>query len=393
MLNSTRILSRRQPSTSKIVISIDEEKKYLFFIGFPCFTFNTFAPLILSASSTKVTAVISDTYGKDYSHVPISGVEVPIVTMAEFYSISKHAAVEVVQFFERRDDLWSFVALKSSGINVKIVDFIEKLAELKLHHTYRAVNEERDWWLSQPLERVQRMSDMLGDQRSKDVLAARISAYVNLDRNSLMENSMSMHYEYFNNIDGQQSFTPSDCEWYVDVGAAHGDTIDKFISVVNGKFSRIDAFEPTPGQYVELEKRAFKDHRIHTYQSAVGGITGEIKFFDDLKNPFGGNAVSIDDGQMTIDVKCVRLDDVINKCTLLKMDVEGFECRVLEGARQLIRTNKPNMAVTCYHYPNDLFDILELVADIHSYRYVALRHYGATLYDSILYFSDRKSVV
>jgi hypothetical protein len=49
------------------------------------------------------------------------------------------------------------------------------------------------------------------------------------------------------------------------------------------------------------------------------------------------------------------------------------------------------MAITCYHYPWDLFQILEKVQGIHGYANVALRHYGASLYDSVLLFSDRQS--
>jgi hypothetical protein len=127
------------------------------------------------------------------------------------------------------------------------------------------------------------------------------------------------------------------------------------------------------------------------HQAAVGDVAGPIRFFDNPHNPFGGNALAVDDGAPTIEVPCVRLDDVIDRCTLLKMDVEGFECNVLRGARRLVATCRPDMAITCYHYPQDLFNILELVQEIHRYKHVALRHFGPSLYDSILLFSDRQS--
>jgi hypothetical protein len=76
---------------------------------------------------------------------------------------------------------------------------------------------------------------------------------------------------------------------------------------------------------------------------------------------------------------------------MLKMDVEGYECNVIEGAKRLIEKSRPDMAITCYHYPWDLFQILEKVQEIHGYANVALRHYGPSLYDSVLLFSDRQS--
>jgi len=80
----------------------------------------------------------------------------------------------------------------------------------------------------------------------------------------------------------------------------------------------------------------------------------------------------------------------VPECSLIKMDVEGYECKVIEGARELIGRCRPDMAITCYHYPQDLFEILDKVQGIHAYRNVALRHYGPSLYDTVLLFSDRQ---
>lgn len=373
--------------------SIHESKLgYIFFIGYPGHLFKGRAPCIFNAMGRRLTGVISDNYCVDFSHMTIYKENVPIVSMDQFREIAKLYPVEVIYFFEDCDDLWKLSLVQSAGDRVTVVDCLEKMAQLGLYHTYQTVFQEQTWWRSQSDERIDQISHMFGDKRSQQTLSARALSIQSGQRKYLMQCSVANEYEYFNKNNKFLSFVPGTEEYYVDVGAAHGDTVDKFISVVNGQFLRIDAFEPTPGQFRQLATRTLDDKRIHAHPFAVGANRNMIDFYDNPSNPFGGNALTFNNNSKDIiQVQCIKLDDMIEKCTLLKMDVEGFECQVLRGATQLIKRNKPNMAVTCYHYPQDMFEILELVSSIHTYRHVALRHYSSSLYDSILLFSDHQS--
>ena len=361
-----------------------------YFIGYPGHLFRTFAPGIFNAMGGRVAGVITDTYFADHSHLTLWGKKLPLVSMEAFLTQAGRRPLEVVHFFEQREQLWSLPGIEKSG-KVKTIDFLGVLDALDLPHTYRPVAEERIWWAGQSAERITAVAAQFGDERSRRTFAARLAAIAEGDRRPLMEVAVLGEHEYFNSSDAHCSLVPGENEIYVDVGAAHGDTVEKFVAVSGGKFERIEAFEPTPGQFAELTRRAGGDPRIKVHQAAVGDVAGPIRFFDNPHNPFGGNALAVDDGAPTIEVPCVRLDDVIDRCTLLKMDVEGFECNVLRGARRLVATSRPDMAITCYHYPQDLFNILELVQEIHRYKHVALRHFGPSLYDSILLFSDRQS--
>jgi FkbM family methyltransferase len=359
-----------------------------FFVGAPGSLFRTFAPWIFGALKGQVAGYISDRYIRDGEDLTFGGTRVPTVSYGEFSNIAQAMPTEVVHFFENLEDLWAIPGLSCWG-DVKVMDFLQKLDELGLPHTYKSVREERIWWNEQPNDRIVAAGELFTDQRSRQTLFGRVNAIRRAERTPLMEIAFNGDQEYFNPGNRRASLVPGADEIYVDVGAAHGDTIDKFLQVTNGKFDRIYAFEPTPGQYRQLE-RFSEDSRISTFRNAVGAENGSITFYDNARNPFGGNA--IDPGTGTpIEVGCVRLDDIVPECTLLKMDVEGFECNVLEGAKNLITKCHPDMAITCYHYPWDLFQILEKVQGLHRYANVALRHYGSSLYDSVLLFSDRQS--
>lgn len=359
-----------------------------FFLGQPGSLFRIFAPSILGALGGQVAGYISDRYFRDGEDLRFGDQPMRTITYGEFTKIAEVMPVEVVHFFENPDDLWCLPSF-SCWSNVKVTDFLQKLDELGMFHTYRPVREERMWWREQADEHIVSMSEKFNDGRSRQTLFSRVNAIRNSDRTPLMEIAFGGEHEYFNRTNRSISLVPGSEEIYVDVGAAHGDTVDKFLKVTDGKFKRIYAFEPTPGQYRALERYG-EVEGVHTFRKAVGAANGAITFYDNAYNPFGGNAIDAGSGT-PIDVDCIRLDDVVPECTMLKMDVEGYECNVIEGAKRLIEKCRPDMAITCYHYPWDLFQIMEKVQGIHGYANVALRHYGASLYDSVLLFSDRQS--
>ena len=90
-------------------------------------------------------------------------------------------------------------------------------------------------------------------------------------------------------------------------------------------------------------------------------------------------------------VQTVRLDDVLATATVIKIDVEGFENKAINGMRRIIHECAPSIHVAGYHYPNDLISIVGAVNKIHSYKNIAIRHADGSLYDTNILFSDRQS--
>jgi FkbM family methyltransferase len=331
--------------------------------------------------------VISDTLHRDKTDLLVDDKRLGAVSFGEFAAIAAQVPVEVVHFHERLEELWSVPVFAAQG-DVRVVDFLQKLDELGLPHTYRPVSEERQWWLAQDDAKIQALAGHFGDERSKQTLFSRVDAIRSGDRTPLLEVAFGAEHEYFNPANSRASLVPRPDDIFVDVGAAAGDTVDKYLCASGGRFAHIHAFEPTPGQYSELALREATPG-ITTYRNAVGAAAGKITFYDNPDNPFGSNAVAAGTGR-AVEIDCVRLDDVVPRATLIKMDVEGYECNVIEGAKGMIAECQPDMAITCYHYPQDLAEILQKVEGIHRYRHVALRHFGPSLYDSVLLFSDRQ---
>jgi len=130
----------------------------------------------------------------------------------------------------------------------------------------------------------------------------------------------------------------------VDVGAALGATVFPF----SKKATTVYAFEPQNENYLflldQIKIRGLKNIKIHN--SAVSNSNGLADFYN--RESHGIHSLGVHNKGKVVSssqVKVIKLDDFwkenINKqIGLLKIDVEGFEADVLEGAGYLLENSK-----------------------------------------------------
>ncbi|MCW0401354.1 hypothetical protein NB688_004058 [Xanthomonas sacchari] len=169
-------------------------------------------------------------------------------------------------------------------------------------------------------------------------------------------------------------------EHYVDIGAYRGDTVKKFRAAARHDYAAIHAFEPDPANFAALQHGLGEDGgRTTLYNAAVADVAGTMAF--DAQGTMGSRL----DGRGDARVDCVRLDDLVEHVSVLKMDVEGAEAKVLRGATELIRRCRPRMAITGYHHALDLLDIVAELNRILPDARLRLRQYSLYFYDTVLY--------
>ena len=70
-------------------------------------------------------------------------------------------------------------------------------------------------------------------------------------------------------------------------------------------------------------------------------------------------------GTKTETAHIITLDNFVRenniKVGFIKVDIEGFEMKFLEGAKETIHTQKPTMAISIYHLGTDYFKIKPLI--------------------------------
>jgi FkbM family methyltransferase len=183
-------------------------------------------------------------------------------------------------------------------------------------------------------------------------------------------------------------------EVFIDGGAYNGDTIEVFLKQCASRFSKIVAFEPDPATYHKLQDYVSRletkiRQKVFCRNAALGSQNGKISF--DAEGTLGSCA----NASGSTEVDCVALDEdqASSPPTFIKLDVEGSELDALAGAKKIIGTNGPLLAVCVYHRPFDLWRVPLYLASVNpGYRFF-LRQHEDDGHESVVYAvpSNRKA--
>ena len=192
---------------------------------------------------------------------------------------------------------------------------------------------------------------------------------------------MYYHLVGSNGVQYFDVFSPQENEVFVDAGSYNGDTVREFLKWTQGKYSKIYTFEANEemfnsiNNYIEREKI----ENIEFVPKATWNKCEDISFIKDSSASRVGN-----DG---ISVPAIDIDNVVkdDKVTFIKMDVEGSELKSIEGAANTIRKNRPRLAISVYHRPEDVIGIAEYILKLNPDYKLLLRQYNSNFWETILY--------
>jgi len=178
-------------------------------------------------------------------------------------------------------------------------------------------------------------------------------------------------------------FDYSQEEYFVDAGALNGDTTKEFFRICPNGHSYL--FEPNPVQY-EISKENLKNYPNATFfPYGLWNENAALRFTsNDMTGEAGACKIS-DHGDIEVQVRA--LDDMLKgkKVTFIKMDIEGAELNALKGAENIIKEQKPKLAISVYHKPQDIWEIPKLILDFVPGYKLYLRHYSFSNTETVLY--------
>jgi len=183
--------------------------------------------------------------------------------------------------------------------------------------------------------------------------------------------SYNMSFKYSQYFD-EDIFRFGKNEVFVDCGGYIGDTAEEFIKRCEN-YNHVYVYEPLMENYIKCQSNLANYKNITIRQAGVGRIPTKMLFTG------GGTSGSFvmtnqEDKDKTIEVTSLD-EDIKEKITFIKMDLECFELEAIRGAAGHIRNDTPKLAVSLYHTVSDIWEIPKLINDINpNYNYY-LRHY------------------
>ncbi len=129
---------------------------------------------------------------------------------------------------------------------------------------------------------------------------------------------------------------------FVDVGA-HIGYYSVIAADVVGPGGQVHAFEPCPENFAILRQNVapFGDI-VRACPAAVSDVSGHSTLFLSDANT-GDHRLYVTPGRALVDVPTVALDDIEalrkTRVDFIKIDVQGFEYRVLQGARRILEAS------------------------------------------------------
>ena len=215
--------------------------------------------------------------------------------------------------------------------------------------------------------------ERLEDYRSKKVLFAILNNWYCYDFNNL-ESSRETNFSDYFDLD----LVKCQDEVFVDLGAYIGDTIFDYLRIYGARsYKKIYCYEITPNIFALLKNNLAKYDNIEFKRKAVSDKNETLYISDNSSGPSANTLTNEGENEVT----SVTLDDDIeDKITTLKMDVEGFEQRAIIGASRHIKEDKPKLLISVYHRNEDLIKIPKMIDDICPNYKFYLRNNGGGIY-------------
>jgi FkbM family methyltransferase len=158
----------------------------------------------------------------------------------------------------------------------------------------------------------------------------------------------------------------------LDVGGCWGETA-LWLAHMVGDLGFVHTFEPTPGNRRLLQQNLALNPglapRVTVWEEPVGPRAGETVWLPDVVGAGATTRVEPDATRPMVELQTESIDNIvaayrIPEVDFIKIDVEGADLGVLEGAAETIRAQRPRLAVACYHKPDDLITIPDFVAGL-----------------------------
>jgi FkbM family methyltransferase len=238
--------------------------------------------------------------------------------------------------------------------------------------------QEKHLYFRKYLDRIIKSGNMLYDQESKDVFGAILKTYI-----LRIPQTIPCH-------SGIEQYFPDDLfekkvyQRVVHCGGYHGETILTMNKKI-GKVESIICIEGNIDNYSVMQKNLsqIKNNiadELILIPCLISDKNSTMRFIQD-------DIVSRNSEDGDIVLPTVSLDSLLMNFhpTYITMDIEGGEENAIAGCKEIIKRFQPSLAVSIYHTPAHLWDILLILNEYCPEYKFAIRNYSGWIGDTVLY--------
>ena len=277
-------------------------------------------------------------------------------------------SISPVSVSKRIEGLGLFGTLNYSDLSRVFADRVPLQSFVR--ETRRDLEEHWDKWKT--------LSDALADEISRQVFDDLLTFRLTGDCVVMNGYSVRLQDQYFEDF-----LMLGSGEVFVDAGGYDGDTTAEFCRRCPD-YKKIFLFEPSSQNLQKAKERMQGVEGIEFVDRGLSNSFDPVWF-----DPNAGSASSVC-ASGSLQINMVTLDQQVQeKVTFIKMDLEGWEHQALEGSRRHILEDHPKLAIAVYHHPSDFWRIFEFVLDIREDYDVYLRHYTEGWSETVMFFIPR----
>lgn len=200
--------------------------------------------------------------------------------------------------------------------------------------------------LRQHQAEFEQLYEALCDEESRDTLKSVLEFMLSNGNKDMHCHDISEQYLAYD------IFTRNPNEVVVDCGAFKGEVLAYFAKANAGVFQKYVAVEPDTcyEPYLRKQQEQWGEESVQLVFLALSDQREMLR----IRNYNQDDSVILADGEKMIEA--ITLDELMwqQNVTFLKIDVEGYEEKLLKGAEQIISKQHPIVAIAAYHRELDM---------------------------------------
>jgi FkbM family methyltransferase len=252
--------------------------------------------------------------------------------------------------------------------------------EHKLWGTYYPEKEDYELAENRAHALVEHLDDfewfykILKDSRSKRILVNILYYWLMSDPKKIEQIQDRTFNQYFD----LDIIKCSESEVFVDIGGYIGDTLVNYAKTYgNSCYKRMYSYEIVPAniEYIKENIKLFHLDNVIIKEKGASNRNGTMY----LSSNMVSSIIQLSENG-TFAVPIVKIDDDIEeKVTFIKMDIEGGEEEALLGCLAKIKENHPKLALSVYHNHKDIWKLARIIYEADPSYHFYMRYYGSAV--------------